>query len=101
VERAHEHPLTKVEEHDRVTFAFPLPDMPQQAAVVKQRPACRPNHHEGISEIARVAYVADDRMENIGARRLHTVTAALMEDVLFELPLSRILNDDDLRRYIL
>jgi ATP-dependent HslUV protease ATP-binding subunit HslU len=73
---------------------------------------------EGIAEVARVAFVANDRMENIGARRLHTVMAALMEDVLFELPehperhfrfdaaevrerLSRILNDDDLRRYIL
>jgi len=57
-------------------------------------------------------------MENIGARRLHTVMASLMEDVLFELPnypekrivfdgagvkerLARIVNDDDLRRYIL
>jgi ATP-dependent HslUV protease ATP-binding subunit HslU len=73
---------------------------------------------EGIAEVARVAFIANDRMENIGARRLHTVMAALMEDVLFELPdlpqkqlrfdaaevrerLSRILNDDDLRRYIL
>jgi ATP-dependent HslUV protease ATP-binding subunit HslU len=73
---------------------------------------------EGIAEVARVAFVANDRMENIGARRLHTVMAALMEDVLFDLPdlaqkhirfdtadvrerLSRILNDDDLRRYIL
>ena len=41
---------------------------------------------EGIAEVARVAFVANDRMENIGARRLHTVMAALMEDVLFELP---------------
>ena len=73
---------------------------------------------DGIGEIARVAFVANDRMENIGARRLHTVMAALMEDVLFELPeypeksirfdaagvkerLARIVNDDDLRRYIL
>ena len=62
--------------------------------------------------------IANDRMENIGARRLHTVMASLMEDVLFELPnypekrirfdaaqvrerLARIVNDDDLRRYIL
>jgi ATP-dependent HslUV protease ATP-binding subunit HslU len=73
---------------------------------------------EGIAEVARVAFVANDRMENIGARRLHTVMAALMEDVLFELPehpekhirfdaggvrerLAKIVNDDDLRRYIL
>jgi ATP-dependent HslUV protease ATP-binding subunit HslU len=65
-----------------------------------------------------VAFMANDRMENIGARRLHTVMAALMEDVLFELPdypdkrivfnapnvrerLARIISDDDLRRYIL
>jgi ATP-dependent HslUV protease ATP-binding subunit HslU len=73
---------------------------------------------EGIAEVSRVAFMANDRMENIGARRLHTVMAALMEDVLFELPdypekrivfdaenvrqrLARIISDDDLRRYIL
>jgi ATP-dependent HslUV protease ATP-binding subunit HslU len=73
---------------------------------------------DGIAELARVAFMANDRMENIGARRLHTVMSALMEEVLFELPdypekrivydgaavrerLSKIVNDDDLRRYIL
>jgi ATP-dependent HslUV protease ATP-binding subunit HslU len=73
---------------------------------------------DGIAEIARVAFIANDRMENIGARRLHTVMSTLMEDLLFELPdypekrivfdaksvqerLARIVNDDDLRRYIL
>jgi ATP-dependent HslUV protease ATP-binding subunit HslU len=73
---------------------------------------------DGIAELARGAFMANDRMENIGARRLHTVMAALMEDVLFELPdypekrivfdeddvrqrLARIISDDDLRRYIL
>jgi ATP-dependent HslUV protease ATP-binding subunit HslU len=73
---------------------------------------------DGIAELSRVAFMANDRMENIGARRLHTVMAALMEDVLFELPdypekrivfnadnvrqrLARIISDDDLRRYIL
>ena len=72
---------------------------------------------EGIAEVARVAFVANDRMENLGARRLHTVMSALMDEVLFELPdyqkkivfgadevrerLSKIVNDDDLRRYIL
>lgn len=73
---------------------------------------------DGIAEIARMAFAANDRMENIGARRLHTVMATLMEDLLFDLPdveqrkvvfgaeevrsrISRILSDDDLRRYIL
>jgi ATP-dependent HslUV protease ATP-binding subunit HslU len=73
---------------------------------------------DGIAEIARVAWLANDRMENIGARRLHTVMSTLMDEVLFELPdyphkkivfdrdvirgrLEKIINDDDLRRYIL
>ena len=73
---------------------------------------------DAIQEIARVARVANDRMENIGARRLHTVMSTLMEDVLFELPdwpekqirfdaarvkdrLAKVLGDDDLRKYIL
>jgi ATP-dependent HslUV protease ATP-binding subunit HslU len=73
---------------------------------------------DGIEEIARVAWVANDRMENIGARRLHTVMSTLMDEVLFELPgwpekqirfdrdgvrrrLEKIVDDDDLRRYIL
>ncbi len=73
---------------------------------------------DGIAEIARVAWIANDRMENIGARRLHTVISTLMEEVLFELPnypnkrirfdgeavrarLGKIVDDNDLRRYIL
>ena len=71
-----------------------------------------------VAEIARIAFMANDRMENIGARRLHTVMAQLMEDLLFDLPewkdktivfddavvrerLAKVVNDDDLRRYIL
>ena len=73
---------------------------------------------DAIAEIARLAFVANDRMENIGARRLHTVMSTLMEDTLFELPelpekrivmdaervrgkLAAIVGNDDLRRYIL
>ena len=73
---------------------------------------------DAIREIARVATVANDRMENIGARRLHTVMSTLMDEVLFELPgypernivfdaarvkvrLAKVIGDDDLRKYIL
>ena len=73
---------------------------------------------DGIREIARVAFLANDRMENIGARRLHTVMSTLMEEFLFELPeypekrividrtavvkrLEKVVDDVDLRRYIL
>ncbi|MBI2536703.1 MAG: ATP-dependent protease ATPase subunit HslU [Gemmatimonadetes bacterium] len=73
---------------------------------------------DGIEEVARIAGLLNERMENIGARRLHTVMTTLLEDLLFELPnteqkkfvfdgpgvrqrLMRIVNDEDLRKYIL
>ena len=73
---------------------------------------------DGVREIARIAAKVNERMENIGARRLHTVLTTLLEDVLFELPeypnknivfdgpavrerLMRIVEDEDLRKYIL
>jgi len=75
---------------------------------------------EAIEEIARIAADVNQRMENIGARRLHTVMTTLLDDVMFGLPeewsdgqtiridaadvrsrLARIVEDDDLRRYIL
>ncbi|MFI5280991.1 MAG: ATP-dependent protease ATPase subunit HslU, partial [Gemmatimonadales bacterium] len=72
---------------------------------------------DGIREIARIAMVLNERLENIGARRLHTVLTTLLEDTLFDLPdgdkhirfdqarvkqrLDHIVEDEDLRRYIL
>ena len=73
---------------------------------------------DGIAEIARIAAHVNDRMENIGARRLHTVMTTLLEEILYELPdreskeitvdramvtdrLKEIVEDEDLRRYIL
>ncbi|MEO6447114.1 MAG: ATP-dependent protease ATPase subunit HslU [Gemmatimonadaceae bacterium] len=73
---------------------------------------------EGIAEIARLAAMANTRMENIGARRLHTVMTTLLEEVLYTLPdaetkkvvvdramvldrLKAVLEDEDLRKYIL
>ena len=41
---------------------------------------------DAVAEIARIAWLANERMENIGARRLHTVMATLIEDLLFDLP---------------
>ncbi len=40
----------------------------------------------GIREIARFAAEVNEDVEDIGARRLHTVLTALFEDVLFEAP---------------
>ncbi|HXV86087.1 MAG TPA: ATP-dependent protease ATPase subunit HslU [Gemmatimonadales bacterium] len=73
---------------------------------------------DAIDEVARIATVINENMENIGARRLHTVMTTLLDDLLFELPnveqknvvfdgagvrerLMRIVDDEDLRKYIL
>ncbi|HET9785269.1 MAG TPA: hypothetical protein VFP94_09985 [Terriglobales bacterium] len=73
---------------------------------------------DAIAELARIATSVNERMENIGARRLHTVMSSLLEDVLYDLPdrgtkpiaidgeivrdrLKAIVEDEDLRRYIL
>jgi ATP-dependent HslUV protease ATP-binding subunit HslU len=73
---------------------------------------------DGIAEIARIAATVNSRMENIGARRLHTVMTTQLESTLFDLPdatvtrivvdaeavrekLKAIVEDEDLRKYIL
>jgi ATP-dependent HslUV protease ATP-binding subunit HslU len=71
-----------------------------------------------IREIASMASRVNERMENIGARRLHTVMEKLMDEISFDAPdtaikmvtinkeyvaekLEDILEDENLRRYIL
>ena len=71
-----------------------------------------------ISAIAKIASEVNSKMENIGARRLHTIMSTLLEKPLFEQPkrgekkikitakvvkesLDGILEDQDLSRYIL
>ncbi len=90
----------------------------QYAALVESEGASLTFTDDGIREIARLATLANVRMENIGARRLHTVMTTLLEDVLFALPdsglqpvivdaelvrtrLKAVLEDEDLRKYIL
>lgn len=41
---------------------------------------------EAIDHIARLATVANSRIENIGARRLHTIIEKLLEDISFNAP---------------
>ncbi|HHI87516.1 MAG TPA: ATP-dependent protease ATPase subunit HslU [Candidatus Cloacimonetes bacterium] len=71
-----------------------------------------------IKEISNFAALANTKMEDIGARRLHTVLSILLEDYLYELPdkktekikitkdlvtqkLAKIITDEDLTKYIL
>jgi ATP-dependent HslUV protease ATP-binding subunit HslU len=39
---------------------------------------------DAIRQIARMAHLVNDSSENIGARRLHTIMEALLDDVLFK-----------------
>jgi ATP-dependent HslUV protease ATP-binding subunit HslU len=73
---------------------------------------------DAIAEIASIAVLANDRMENIGARRLFTVMERLLDSVSFDAPeltdkklvidaayvqkaLADVVKDQDLSRYIL
>lgn len=39
-----------------------------------------------IREIAKIATIVNEEVENIGARRLHTILTTLLEDILFDVP---------------
>jgi ATP-dependent HslUV protease ATP-binding subunit HslU len=41
---------------------------------------------DGIEEIARIASEVNEQVENIGARRLHTILTTLLDDILFDIP---------------
>jgi ATP-dependent HslUV protease ATP-binding subunit HslU len=74
---------------------------------------------DSISAIARIAFEVNEQVENIGARRLHTILTTLLEDILFEVPdkmpekkisitaakvndkLNAIVKNRDLSKYIL
>jgi ATP-dependent HslUV protease ATP-binding subunit HslU len=73
---------------------------------------------DAVAEIAQVATLVNERMENIGARRLYTIMETLLDEISFEAPdmkekeikidakyvqekLDDIVEDEDLSRYIL
>jgi len=73
---------------------------------------------ESISEMARIAQLLNERNENIGARRLHTIVEKVLEDISFTAPdhqgekvvidaayvkerLANLIKDEDLSKYIL
>jgi ATP-dependent HslUV protease ATP-binding subunit HslU len=73
---------------------------------------------DGVRRIAEMAFQVNERTENIGARRLHTVMERLLEVISFESPdrsgetitidrayvdahLGELIKDEDLTRYIL
>src|SRR3972149_5726234 len=73
---------------------------------------------DGVREIASIATIVNDRMENIGATRVHTVMERVFDEISFDAPdmveksviidreyvrkrLEDIVKDEDLSRYIL
>ena len=73
---------------------------------------------DGVRRLAEIAYSVNERTENIGARRLHTVLERLLDTISYEAPdrggetyvvdatyvdqhLSALVQDQDLSRYIL
>ena len=73
---------------------------------------------DAVAAIAETATLVNDRMENIGARRLYTIMESLLDKISFEAPemrgqeivinadyvaeqLDEIVEDEDLSRYIL
>jgi len=73
---------------------------------------------DAIEEIARIAASVNSRMENIGARRLHTIFERVLDDLAFEAPelghvtipltaayvrerIDGVLKDEDLSQYVL
>ena len=75
-------------------------------------------HADGIRRLAEIAWAVNERTENIGARRLHTVMERLLEQASFEAAdrggsrievdgafvdaqLGALVQDEDLSRYIL
>ena len=70
---------------------------------------------DGITRLAEIAFQVNEKTENIGARRLHTVLEKLLEDVSFHAPqgitqitaayvderLAEVAEQEDLARYVL
>ena len=74
---------------------------------------------EAVKELARIAAVVNEQVENIGARRLHTIMSSLFDELLFAVPddikkgnitidkdyvnqqLENLVKDKDLSQYIL
>ncbi|MGE5401773.1 MAG: ATP-dependent protease ATPase subunit HslU [Ignavibacteriales bacterium] len=91
----------------------------QYAALLQTEGVTIEFREDGIKEVARIATIVNEQVENIGARRLHTILTTLLEDILFNVPdkipettvsisgamvkdkLEKIVTNRDLTKYIL
>ncbi|MBI1939214.1 MAG: ATP-dependent protease ATPase subunit HslU [Ignavibacteriales bacterium] len=91
----------------------------QYAALLQTEGVTVKFREDGIKEVAKTAADVNEQVENIGARRLHTILTTLLEDILFDVPdkmpsseveitgemvnqkLDKIVKNRDLSKYIL
>jgi ATP-dependent HslUV protease ATP-binding subunit HslU len=91
----------------------------QYAALLQTEEVAISFKEDAIREVAKTAALVNEQVENIGARRLHTILTTLLDDILFEVPdkmpegeivitgamvnekLDKIVKDRDLSKYIL
>jgi len=91
----------------------------QYAALLQTEEVVISFEESAIKEIAKIAAIVNEQVENIGARRLHTILTTLLEDILFDVPdkmpeseiiisglmvnekLDKIVKNRDLSKYIL
>lgn len=90
----------------------------QYTALLKTENVAVKFTQEAIAKIAEIAFEVNEKTDNIGARRLHTILEKLLEELLFEASelemaeilitenyvlekLGAIVEDEDLSRYIL
>ncbi|WP_105264994.1 HslU--HslV peptidase ATPase subunit [Pseudoalteromonas sp. T1lg76] len=90
----------------------------QQIALLNTEEVCVEFTEDAIESIAQAAWQVNEKTENIGARRLHTVMERLMEEISFEASdkagttlivdgdyvnqhLGNLVQDEDLSRFIL
>lgn len=91
----------------------------QYAALLQTEGVAISFKDDAIREVAKTAALVNEQVENIGARRLHTILTTLLDDILFDVPdkmpdgeivitgnmvnekLDKIVKDRDLSKYIL
>jgi len=111
------HPLT-TEDFTRILTEPDASLTEQYSALMETEGYSLSFTESGIQQIAQVAHDVNERTENIGARRLHTIMERLLEEVSFEAAdkpgeslaidnafvdqhLGELVQDEDLSRYIL
>ncbi|MCC2655179.1 MAG: hslU [Panacagrimonas sp.] len=108
----------KTEDFERILTEPDYSLTDQYTALMKTEGVTLEFTADGIKRLAQMAWQVNERTENIGARRLHTVLERLMEELAYDAPdksgstltvdaayvdskLQKLAGNDDLSRYIL